>query len=158
MDLEDVKKFRQNRLTAAAKKAGGKAALGRLLNYGDGSYIGQMTRGDRPISEETVFALEALPGYEGWFSNAAAPPVRHADVGTSRVPPQVVRLWNYLDDAGRAAVLAELKAHAIRALGHKELAERETTPSRPPDAERTLREQEEERRKPVSQRKVKGAR
>jgi len=68
MSMEQVQKHRRKRLDAASEKAGGKAALGRLLGYKDGAFVGQMLRGERPVTEETVLKLEAKPGFRGWFS------------------------------------------------------------------------------------------
>jgi SOS-response transcriptional repressor LexA len=67
MDLDRITVWRQGRMEALAKKLGGKAPLGRALGYADGAYVGQMIRGDRPITEKTVAEAEALPGCAGWF-------------------------------------------------------------------------------------------
>lgn len=66
--MEALQKYRRERLAEAAKKAGSNTALGKLLGYFDGAYIGQMLRGDRPITEDTVFKLEAKTGFRGWFT------------------------------------------------------------------------------------------
>lgn len=50
------------------EREGGKAPTGRKLGYKDGAFVGQMLRGDRPITEKTVLAAHALPGYSDWFS------------------------------------------------------------------------------------------
>lgn len=49
---------------------GSKAALGRALGYQDGSLVGQMLRGERPITEKTVDRIVTMSGgrYRGWFS------------------------------------------------------------------------------------------
>lgn len=60
---------RRDRLQALANKIGGKAALGRALGYKDGAFVGQMLRGERPITEKTVSTIEAIPAYAGWFSS-----------------------------------------------------------------------------------------
>lgn len=44
-----------------------KAALGRALGYLDGAFVGQMIRGERPITEKTISQINALPGGSGWF-------------------------------------------------------------------------------------------
>jgi hypothetical protein len=59
--------WRRRRLSDAAEKAGGKAQLGRKLGYKDGAFVGQMIRGDRPISEKTIEAITSLPGFSNWF-------------------------------------------------------------------------------------------
>lgn len=51
------------------KFEGNKAALGRALGYRDGAFVGQMLRGERPISEKTISQIHALPGGAGWFSD-----------------------------------------------------------------------------------------
>lgn len=59
-----------------AKAFGGKnAALGRRLGYLDGSYVGQMLKGTRPITEGMVTQLEELPEvrHAGLVAAEAAP-------------------------------------------------------------------------------------
>lgn len=63
----DMQEFRIQRLIAASKKAGGDTALARLLGHANGSFIGQMKSRRRPIKEDFVAKVEALPGYAGWF-------------------------------------------------------------------------------------------
>ena len=50
------------------EREGGKAPAGRKLGYKDGAFVGQMLRGERPITEKTVLAVHALSGYAGWFN------------------------------------------------------------------------------------------
>lgn len=69
--MKQVQEARRRRLKEAASRLGGNAALGRLLGYQDGAYIGQMLRGERPITEDTVLKLEAKHGFRGWFSEPA---------------------------------------------------------------------------------------
>lgn len=66
--IEDVQEFRIARLMEASKKAGGDAALGRLMGYANGAYIGQLKNKWRPIKEDFVQKLESIPGYDGWFA------------------------------------------------------------------------------------------
>jgi len=68
MDAQRLQAYRIERLEALVQKEGGKAALGRKLGYRDGAFIGQMLRGERPVSEKTVQTVNALPEYKGWFS------------------------------------------------------------------------------------------
>ncbi|WP_313075809.1 S24 family peptidase [Melaminivora sp.] len=63
-----------------AKAEGGNAPLGRRLGYKDGAFVGQMLRGERPITEKTIEVAEGLQGYSGWFD-----PPSEAQAGT-RVP------------------------------------------------------------------------
>lgn len=65
--------WRIQRLQALVVRAGGQAAAGRMLGYRDGAFVGQMLRGTRPITEKTVRAVEALPGYRHWFDPAGTP-------------------------------------------------------------------------------------
>lgn len=65
--------WRRTRLLALAEKHGGNAALGRLLGYKDGAMVGQMLRGERPITEKTVAKAEELPGSSGWFNRPSVP-------------------------------------------------------------------------------------
>jgi|GEM_PF-1781579 len=67
MNTQRLQEHRIERLQALVQREGGKAALGRRLGYRDGAFIGQMLRGERPISEKTVLLVENLPGYKGWF-------------------------------------------------------------------------------------------
>lgn len=69
MDETQIQAWRIERLRAAIDKLteGNITAFGKRLGYRDGAYIGQMLRGDRPISEKTIRAVEALPGLASWF-------------------------------------------------------------------------------------------
>jgi hypothetical protein len=71
MDSDAIQDHRRKRLADAAEKAGGKAALGRLLGYTDGAFVGQMLRGERPVKEDTVLKLEGKPGFRAWFGERA---------------------------------------------------------------------------------------
>jgi phage repressor protein C with HTH and peptisase S24 domain len=65
---DDELERRCQRLKDAVDREGSKAELGRKLGYSSGAFVRQMVDGERPITEKTVVALEALPGYGGWFS------------------------------------------------------------------------------------------
>jgi hypothetical protein len=68
---------RRNRLRIAAERIGGKTALGRRVGYRDGAFIGQMLRGERPITEKTLDALRRVPEVADLFrlpSTTTAPP------------------------------------------------------------------------------------
>jgi len=69
MDAQRLQAHRVERLEALVQKEGGKAALGRKLGYRDGAFIGQMLRGERPISEKTIQLVDNLPDRKGWFSD-----------------------------------------------------------------------------------------
>lgn len=65
--MNDEQERRRTRLAALVEKLGSKVEVGRALGYEDGSFVGQMLRGDRPVSEKTVRKAHALPGCRGWF-------------------------------------------------------------------------------------------
>lgn len=69
MNEQKIQEWRIQRLEDLARREGGKAALGRKLGYKDGAFVGQMLRGERPVSEKTVHAVHSIPGYSGWFEN-----------------------------------------------------------------------------------------
>jgi SOS-response transcriptional repressor LexA len=62
---------RQFVLQEVVSRLGGKAALGRALGHRDGAHIGQMVRGDRPITEKTIEHIESLSGMRGVFTTRA---------------------------------------------------------------------------------------
>jgi hypothetical protein len=96
METDDIQLHRRERLAAARDKAGGNAALGRLLGYLDGSYVGQMLRGERPIKEDTVAKLESKPGFNSWFDSPvpATPAMLFRDL--SAFEAQLVTLFRKL--------------------------------------------------------------
>lgn len=55
MGIQAVDEYRRRRLQefVDAKFEGNKAALGRALEYRDGAFVGQMLRGERPITEKS---------------------------------------------------------------------------------------------------------
>ena len=69
MNEHDIQAWRMQRLAAMVEREGGKAAAGRKLGYRDGAFVGQMLRGERPITEKTVLTVHALSGYAGWFDS-----------------------------------------------------------------------------------------
>ncbi|WP_043213792.1 phage repressor protein [Bordetella pseudohinzii] len=58
-----------SRLLAAVEHVskGNKTDFGRRLGYKDGAFVRQMLSGIRPVTEKTVWAIEAMPGMKGWF-------------------------------------------------------------------------------------------
>jgi len=88
MNRQAVIDHRKERLQALVdqKFGGSKAELGRALGYKDGAFVGQMLRGDRPISEKTIEQIHGLPAGKNWFSAqssgtlAAEPPATYAAV------------------------------------------------------------------------------
>lgn len=75
MAIAPDQEWRRTRLDALAQhqEFGARAALGRALGYKDGAYVRQMIEGERPITEKTIAAVEALKGgmFRGWFARAA---------------------------------------------------------------------------------------
>jgi hypothetical protein len=65
----DLTLWRIQRLQAAIDRldAGNLNAFGRRMGFTDGSYVGQMLRGTRPITEKFVRKLESIPQMDGWF-------------------------------------------------------------------------------------------
>lgn len=71
MSTQSIQDWRVSRLQAMVEREGGKASTGRRLGYRDGAFVGQMLRGERPVTEKTILAVHALPGYAGWFDQGA---------------------------------------------------------------------------------------
>ena len=80
MNEVELNEFRMGRLSAAVDHVskGNKTDFGRRLGYKDGAFVRQMLSGIRPVTEKTVWAIEAMPGMKGWFdvegSEAVAAP------------------------------------------------------------------------------------
>lgn len=75
MAISLTQEQRKARLAAAAERVGGKASLGKRLGYQDGSFVGQMIRGDRPITEKTLDALLNIREVADLFSSSWPAPV-----------------------------------------------------------------------------------
>jgi phage repressor protein C with HTH and peptisase S24 domain len=69
MNEIELNEFRIARLTAAVDHVskGNKTDFGRRLGYKDGAFVRQMLTGIRPVTEKTIWAIEAMPGMKGWF-------------------------------------------------------------------------------------------
>jgi len=102
MDEQAIQAWRLQRLSAMVEREGGKAPAGRKLGYRDGAFVGQMLRGERPVTEKTVLAAHALSGYAGWFD--------HPQSG-ARSPVAVVNLAP-APGPGESAVHVPLLANA----------------------------------------------
>lgn len=98
--MDALQKHRRERLKAAAERAGSNVALARLLGYKDGAFVGQMLRGDRPVTEDTVLKLEAKPGFKGWFLQGAPYPIG----GSVAEPVKVSENIGHGDDRHEYAV------------------------------------------------------
>jgi hypothetical protein len=68
---------RKRRLADLAAAKGGPQKLGKLLGYADGSYVGQMISGNRPITEKTVAKIHGMRGLAGWFYTPHASSTAH---------------------------------------------------------------------------------
>lgn len=79
MDKLELQKWRLERLEAALQKLteGNVSAFGRLLGYKDGAFVRQLRAQTRNISEDTVRAIEALPGMAGWFDAPSSAEVKN---------------------------------------------------------------------------------
>lgn len=69
MNEVELNEFRMGRLSAAVDhiSKGNKTDFGRRLGYKDGAFVRQMLSGIRPVTEKTIWAIEAMPGMKGWF-------------------------------------------------------------------------------------------
>ena len=68
MTPDELQLFRVQRLHALAEKLGGNNALGRCLGMANGTFIGQMRRGERAITEKFIAKVtEHVRGAAGWF-------------------------------------------------------------------------------------------
>ncbi|WP_175214211.1 S24 family peptidase [Achromobacter aegrifaciens] len=79
MNEIELNEFRMGRLSAAVDHVsnGNKTDFGRRLGYKDGAFVRQMLSGIRPVTEKTIWAIEAMPGMKGWFEiegSTVAPP------------------------------------------------------------------------------------
>ncbi|MDF3939947.1 S24 family peptidase [Achromobacter denitrificans] len=86
MNEIELNEFRIGRLSAAVDHVsnGNKTDFGRRLGYKDGAFVRQMLSGIRPVTEKTIWAIEAMPGMKGWFDvegveTPAAPAPDHND-------------------------------------------------------------------------------
>lgn len=69
MTEQQLQSWRRERLAALIREKfnGLNVELARALRHSNGSYVGQMLAGRRPISEKIVMEIEALRGLSGWF-------------------------------------------------------------------------------------------
>lgn len=74
MDEAELLLWRIARLQAAIDRldGGNLNAFGRRMGWSDGSYVGQMLRGARAISEKFVRKFESETGLQGWFDPSQA--------------------------------------------------------------------------------------
>lgn len=114
MDETQLQAWRIERLRAAIDKLteGNITAFGKRLGYRDGAYIGQMLRGDRPISEKTIRAVEALPGLARWFERGLKLQALSSDDHVEEVDP-----WRTHQPAEDAAADAAERAVAAKSIG-----------------------------------------
>jgi hypothetical protein len=77
MDEAELLLWRIERLQAAIDRLddGNLNSFGRRMGWKDGSYVGQMLRGVRAISEKFIRRFEQDTGLTGWFNpDVARPP------------------------------------------------------------------------------------
>lgn len=75
MTPEELQSFRVQRLHALAEKLGGNNALGRRLGMANGTFIGQMRRGERAVTEKFIAkVIEHIRGTDAWFEPPRDPP------------------------------------------------------------------------------------
>ena len=116
MDERAIQEWRAQRLAAMVEREGGKAPAGRRLGYRDGAFVGQMLRGERPITEKTVLAVHSLPGYSGWFSNTlpeSAPPPYDPAPTLAQALEAVVNAISALPQPARKALAEDLALLAV---------------------------------------------
>lgn len=63
--------FRKTRLRELVQEFGGNTALAKRLGYSNGSHIGNLLSGYRPITEKFIAKVEAVLRVPGWFSQSA---------------------------------------------------------------------------------------
>lgn len=90
MNEVELNEFRIARLIAAVDyvSQGNKTDFGRRLGYKDGAFVRQMLSGIRPVSEKTIWAVEAMPGMKGWFDH---------DASTTVPAPSSAAAWPFPD-------------------------------------------------------------
>lgn len=82
MTPDELQTFRAKRLDALVEKLGSNNELGRQLGMSNGTFIGQMRRGERAITEKFIAKVEAsIRGTKGWFSPQNLPQNTAAGVG-----------------------------------------------------------------------------
>lgn len=107
MNEVELNEFRIGRLLAAVNHVshGNKTDFGRRLGYKDGAFVRQMLSGIRPVTEKTIWAIEAMPGMKDWFADPS-------DAGT-RAPRESAPPWPFptiAEDEVRALPAAQLNA------------------------------------------------
>lgn len=81
MHETEISDHRIKRLGDLSAKLGGNNFLGQALGLKSGAYIGQMRRGERPITEKFIGTVEKkIHGTTGWFD---IPGHSHASPGHS---------------------------------------------------------------------------
>lgn len=92
MSPDDLQAFRVKRLDALVNKLGSNNELGRRLGMSNGTFIGQLRRGERAISEKFIAKVEAnIRGTQGWFEipkDPASPTTVAADERTQLINPK----------------------------------------------------------------------
>lgn len=71
--MEELLKWRRERLAALVKEMGSSGELGKALGHKSGTQVRAMIAGLRVLSNATMDEIEALPGRAGWFGRNQSP-------------------------------------------------------------------------------------
>lgn len=96
---------RRRALRALVEKIGSKAALGRHLGFKDGSYVGQMIAGLRPITEDTVAQIESR--FHGWFNREYGASLLTAPARVRRIEELTIEQFDTGGSMGRGVLLRD---------------------------------------------------
>lgn len=102
-----MNEFRIARLSAAVNHVsdGNKTDFGRRLGYKDGAFVRQMLSGIRPVTEKTIWAIEAMPGMKDWFADPS-----DASTRARNKPAPTWPFSTIAEDEVRALPAAQLSA------------------------------------------------
>jgi hypothetical protein len=87
MPPDELQTFRAKRLDALVEKLGSNNELGRRLGMANGTFIGQMRRGERAITEKFIAKVTAkIRGTAGWFDPPTDPEAPSTIAAEERAP------------------------------------------------------------------------
>jgi len=129
MNREELLDWRRKRLALIVNEMGSSRALGEAIGHKSGDNVRAMVAGLRPITDQTMDKIEALPGRARWFCRGGRPAdgltllvcLRYLRENLEMLPPskqQVARvaLKHFID---KPDDLVEV-AHALQALSEQE--------------------------------------
>lgn len=132
LSLEDDQ--RRQLLVDAAQAFGGKSALGRRLGYADGAFVGQMIRGERPVTEKTLRTLAEVRELRSLINQSQRPAAETSastpssaarqEVSLEAALPVVLARLPGLDDYTAEKVLGAMRA-AMRSQAPLDVIERD---------------------------------